>query len=254
MILSPCNFCRDGIEPYEAAWSQIYGEVPRFCDHCEKWQTLRTEWLEAPAQMESLKIWKRRKIDAALKKSGVSDRFQDKRLSDLKSAPKLLEICQGYVDNWEEMDQKGFGLYFWGDVGTWKTHTASAIANELIEKHLVEVMFISFSDVADRVRKSFDSDNADKSLFNDMKEVDLLVIDDFGMEKPTDWLKEQIFLVVNSRYENRKPIIITSNQSLEDIGKMMMAQIASRLIEVSRTVRFTGEDKRVKKEHWWDKM
>lgn len=203
---------------------------------------------------ESLKNYKRAKIALALKKSGVSDRFQDKRLSDLKKTPSLFDICQSYVSNWEEVSKNGRGLYFWWDVGTGKTHTASAIANELIQEYLTEVMFVSFSEVADRVRKSFDTENTDKDLFWDMKTVELLVIDDFGMEKPTDWLREQIFLVVNSRYENRKPIIVTSNQSIEDIGKFLMPQIASRLLEVSRSIKFEGADKRATVEHWWEKM
>lgn len=231
----------------------VYWEIPRFCE-CDQGWIARDAYFRQPAQVEKLNAYKRQRIALALKKSGVSDRFQDKRLSDLAKTPKLFEICGSYVERWEEMKTNGFGLYFWGDVGTGKTHTASAIANELIEKYLTEVMFVSFSEVADRVRKSFDSGTEDKDLFKDMREVELLVIDDFGMEKPTDWLREQIFLVINSRYENRKPVIVTSNQSIEDIGKFLMPQIASRLLEVSRTVHFKGEDQRGKKEMWWEKM
>jgi len=62
---------------------------------------------------ESLKNYKRAKIALALKKSGVSDRFQDKRLSDLKKTPSLFDICQSYVTNWEEVSKNGRGLYFW---------------------------------------------------------------------------------------------------------------------------------------------
>ena len=248
-----CKICNNtGLDVGEVH-NQIYGVIPRFCE-CEHGLAAREEFFQLPMMIEKLAEYKKHKISLALKKSGVSDRFQDKRLSDLKDTPKLFEICSSYVSHWEEMKTNGFGIYLWWNVGTWKTHTASAIANELIEKNLVEVMFVSFSEVANRVRKSFDDSNSDKQLFDDMREVELLVIDDFGMEKPTDWLKEQIFLVINARYENRRPIIITSNQSVEDIGKFLMPQIASRLLEVSRTIKFTGEDRRIRKEQWWDKL
>ena len=248
-----CKICNNtGREAWEVH-NLVYGVIPRFCE-CEHGGNARDAYFQEPEQVAKFSEYKKRKISLALQKSGVSDRFQDKRLSDIKDSPKLFEICSSYVNHWEEMKTNGFGLYLWGNVGTWKTHTASAIANELIEKHLVEVMFVSFSEVANRVRKSFDDSNSDKQLFDDMREVELLVIDDFGMEKPTDWLKEQIFLVINARYENRKPIIITSNQSVEDIGKFLMPQIASRLLEVSRTIKFTWEDRRIRKEQWWEKL
>jgi DNA replication protein DnaC len=89
----------------------------------------------------------------------------------------------------------------------------------LIEKHLVEVMFVSIGDIANRVKKTFQNEEktSESTLFEDMKSVELLVLDDLGMEKTTDWLREQLFLIINERYERRLSMIITSNQSLEDI-------------------------------------
>lgn len=77
-----------------------------------------------------------------------------------------------------------------------------------------------------------------------MKKAEMLVIDDIGVEKVTEWLSEQLFLVINYRYENSLPIIVTSNQSLEDLGQLHKPQIASRLDEMCKTVRFTGMDRR----------
>lgn len=77
-----------------------------------------------------------------------------------------------------------------------------------------------------------------------MKKVELLVIDDIGVESVSEWLAEQMFLVINQRYENRLPVIVTSNQSLEDLARTHRQQICSRLQEMCRVVQFNGADRR----------
>lgn len=246
-----CRKCQDnGVDVgfgigQRTVWSEQWGTMPAFCD-CEKGREARKAFIELPSSQEHFKTWKMEKIEKMLKKSGVAERFRTKRLSDLTDSPALLKLCNSFVDNWEKAKKEGWGLYLWGNVGTGKTHTATAIANELIERHFVTVMFVSIADVAARVRKTFDSNqkDQDETLWEDMKKAELLVLDDFGMEKPTDWLKEQLFLVVNERYERQMPIIATSNQSLEDIAKAHFPQVASRLVEMCKAVRFAGEDRR----------
>lgn len=243
-----CRECKDtGVLDSRSVWSEIYGTIHDFCQ-CEKGRAERKAFLDLPEQKEKFKKWKMEKVEKMLKKSGVAERFKSKRLSDLQDNPGLLKMCNAYVDGWEKVKSEGWGLYLWGNVGAGKTHTATAIANELIERHFVTVMFVSVADVAARVKKTFDSTqkDQDESLFEDMKKAELLVLDDLGMEKPTDWLKEQLFLVINERYEKQMPIVVTSNQSLEDLAKAHFPQVASRLVEMCKAVKFTGEDRRKK--------
>jgi DNA replication protein DnaC len=110
----------------------------------------------------------------------------------------------------------------------------------------VQVLFLNLGEVAQRVKNTFEKETKqqDSTLFEDMKKVELLVIDDIGVEKVSDWLAEQIYLVVNHRYENRLPMIVTSNQSLEDLARTHRPQICSRLQEMCRVVKFTGTDRR----------
>lgn len=185
------------------------------------------------------------RVAKLLKKSKVWPKFSEKRLSDLKDSPKLFELCDKYVANFGDYQRKGWWLYFWGNLGSWKTHTATAVCNELIEKYFVEVLFVNLSEAADRVKSTFDaSDKADQDLFEDMKKAELLVIDDIGVEKVTEWLSEQLYLIINHRYENNLPIIATSNQSLEDLWLLHKPQIASRLDEMCKSVKFAGKDRR----------
>lgn len=118
------------------------------------------------------------------------------------------------------------------------------IANELIERKMVELMFVNLGVVSERVKKTFDDDGRDRDLFEDMKTVELLIIDDLGIEKMSDWLREKVYLLVNHRYENRLPMIFTSNQSLEQVETLYMPQIASRIREMCKVLKMSGEDRR----------
>lgn len=189
---------------------------------------------------------KQEKIDRAFKLSGVSGRFKQKRLGDLESKIALYKECEKYVQRWPEMRQNGFGFYFWGNVGAGKTHTATALANELMEKQMVEVLFLSMPETVSRVKKTFDSPlkTIDASLFDKMKEVELLVIDDLGVEKLSDWLESEMYQIVDYRWKNQKPMIITSNQSLDDLYKHYKPQIASRIWSCCKAIKFADKDRR----------
>ena len=77
-----------------------------------------------------------------------------------------------------------------------------------------------------------------------MKEMELLVLDDVGVEKYSDWMADQMYQIIDHRWKNRKPMIITSNLSLEDLGKSYKPQIASRIMGSCKPIRFTDRDRR----------
>lgn len=239
-----CKICHDSWFTGREVHFWIYWTGKEFCD-CELGKSTKEKWKQEPAQIESFRKYKMEKVERLLAKSQVWPRFRSKRFSDLKDSPKLLELCQKYVDNFKEYKEHGWWLYFWGNIWSWKTHAATAVCNELIEKHLTEILFVNMSDAANRVKDSFsDNRSNDSDLFEDMKKAELLVIDDIGVEKVTEWLTEQLFLVINHRYENNLPIVVTSNQSLQDLGTLHKPQIASRLDEMCKSVKFTWKDRR----------
>lgn len=242
-----CRSCKDtGIQDcvVETHYDG-YGSC-KACRDCEAGQIYLEQWKNEPKQQESYRKYKMEKVLRWLARSGVWPRFREKRLESLADAKKLQELCWRYCDGWGELSKKWWGLYFWGNIGAGKTHTATAVCNELIERYCVQVYFVNLWDVADRVKKTFGKEkaNLDGTLFEEMRKCELLVLDDIGVENVSDWLAEQIYLVINFRYENNKPIIATSNQSLEDLAKTHRPQICSRLQEMCRVVQFTGDDRR----------
>lgn len=77
-----------------------------------------------------------------------------------------------------------------------------------------------------------------------MRNVELLILDDIHQEKGSDWVKEQLFITINHRYEQGLPTIITSNFPIEDLAERYTQQIASRLMETCKIVEFGGDDRR----------
>jgi len=248
-----CTTCRDrGFEDCGSGLHyQAYGtSEKRFCNDCEKGKQMFREWAHLPEQRRHFQEYKQEKIDRMMRLSKLSPAYLNAKLEDLKDSGALQKTCKLYLDNWEKIKPLGLGYYFWGNVGAGKTYTAAILANELMKRHFVEVLFLKMPEAVARIKKTFGSDkkNPDKDLFDKMREVEMLILDDLGIEKVSDWLADEIYQVVEHRYSNNLPMIITSNQSLSDIGQVYREQVASRITQKTKSIHFTQTDKRQKLE------
>ena len=155
--------------------------------------------------------------------------------------PKNLELARQFVDDWETVKKKKGGLLFWGDVGTGKSFTAACIANALMEQE-VKVLMCNIGDF-------MDSSFGDREeLYKDLTRYDLIIFDDFGMERSTDYGLEIVFRVIDTRCESGKPTIITTNLSLKELQNPREREhkrIYDRVLQMCPTpVSFGGESKR----------
>ena len=135
------------------------------------------------------------------------------------------------------------GLYLWGGVGTGKTHTAAALALQAINKGLI-VRWVTGSAWLAAIRASFSGAVAPETP-QELASCHLLVIDDLGAEKPSEWAVEQLLMLVNLVYERDALVIVTSNLRLRDLNKRLGQRITSRLIELCDPVELTGADRRI---------
>ena len=242
-----CKDCRDAGFTSGSISYQAYGVSDKyFCTQCAKGRSMFEQWKKEPVQQENFRAWKQEKIERAIKLSGVDGVFENIRLSDIRSESSLAKSCLKYVENWEKIKPMGGGYYFWGNVGAGKTFIASALANELIKTKMVEVLFIRMPEAAKRVKKTFDSQvkSEDTKIFDRMKEVELLVIDDLGVEKISEWLIDEMYQIIDFRWRNKKPMIVTSNRSLEELAKVYPEQIPSRIKGCCKTIHFNSSDRR----------
>ena len=136
-----------------------------------------------------------------------------------------------YVEQWQTMRSENLGLLLWGGVGTCKSFLAGCIANALMELE-VPVRMTSFSRIMNELNNSFSGRN---EVVDRLCCFPLLIIDDFGMERGTAYALEQVYNVVDSRYRSRKPLIVTTNLTLDEIRHPQdtaHARIYDRILEM----------------------
>ena len=179
--------------------------------------------------------------------------LQDRRLYDCTFAndngktPGLTAKAKRYVEHWEDAARKNIGLLLFGDVGTGKSFLAGCIANALLEQD-VPVLMTNFPTILNRMTGLFGSDRAD--FLASLNAYDLLILDDLGAERGTEYALEQVFAVIDARYRSRKPLVVTTNLTLDALkhpDDLAHARIYDRILEICAPILFGGENLRVEK-------
>ena len=151
------------------------------------------------------------------------------------------ETARFYVESWGTMQAENIGYLFWGGVGTGKSYLAACIANALMEKE-VAVCMTNFATILNDLAASFEGRNEYNSR---LCSYPLLILDEFGMDRGTEYGLEQVYSVIDSRYQSGKPLIATTNLTLEELQHPQdtpHARIYDRLTSMCAPVRFTGSN------------
>ena len=161
---------------------------------------------------------------------GVS--FERRPIRDLD--PMVLREVRGFIDRIDERLDAGRGIWFHGDVGTGKTSLAMLISKAAIAAgHSVAIYSVPRL-LAD-IKQTFE-DGAGRSytdLFRRLCEVDLLHLDDLGAERRTEWVLEQLYSIVNERWQNERSIVVTTNLlELDELREQVGVRTVSRLTEI----------------------
>ena len=135
----------------------------------------------------------------------------------------------------------------YGDVGTGKTALATCIGNALADR-LVIVFATSFVKVLQHNR-SYDAALANKAFMDDIRNAKLLILDDYGAERTTDFALEIMYSIIDERYRAKKPMIVTTNLSLEQMlhsSDERYRRLNDRILEVCYPMKFSGTSWRMK--------
>ena len=146
-----------------------------------------------------------------------------------------------YVNEFRTMISDNVGLMLFGSVGTGKTFIASCIANELCKKGY-EVVMIHTTEALNKIAKY---DNEEFKYL--IQHCDLLVLDDFGVSRNTDYQLEQLNSLIDLRYSCKKPLIITTNINRNDLASekdIRLLRTFNRLIEMTHPIKLDGESRR----------
>ena len=148
-----------------------------------------------------------------------------------------IKMCRNYAMNFEKYKKKG--LLLWGGVGTGKSTAAACIANALIDD-FTPVMMISFTRILDL---SGSDRTFERNFLEDMQRAELVVFDDLGSERNTDYALEKIYNIIDARYRSHKPMILTTNLDLRKMTEetdIRYKRIYERILEVCHPIMFCG--------------
>ncbi len=166
---------------------------------------------------------------------GVS--FDRPPVSDMKrdmSTRHVVNAVQSFVDDLDENLAAGKGMWLMGNTGTGKTTLGMLAAKTALAAGRTVAVYFT-PKLLTQIRQTYqatDSEDAYDAFFRRLTSVDLLYIDDLGSERHTDWVVEQLYALVNERYENQRSMLVTSNSArdVEEGRKQLEDQIGSRTV------------------------
>lgn len=266
-----CKFCGKELEtigfympnnPFFKLWISN-GEYER-CS-CAKaqayWKEFDKRESEKKATEEKAKAENeyREKVERLIRNSNLGERFKSRTFEAFKvnnDNQSAFDTCKRYADNFNDIKGKGTGIIINGSYGAGKTHLAVAIAHEVIRQGY-QPIFGTAPNLLDKVRTSYDggdSKETEQQIINSYINCDLLIIDDLGKEKPTEWTLQKLYQILDTRYEKNKPVIITTNYSMEKLKNRLTvndnfetaAAIVSRIYEMCQGIVLNCEDYRKK--------
>ena len=170
----------------------------------------------------------------------VSDMARDKGRAPVVSA------VREFVDNIDERLDEGRGLWLVGDVGTGKTTLAMLVSKAAAEAGRTVAIY-SLPRLLARIRRTYDAESGEDSyleFFERLTSVDLLHIDDLGAQKSSDWVLEQLYALVDERYEAERSMVVTSNLGYDELREQIGPRVVSRLTEMCQELPLYGEDLR----------
>lgn len=179
--------------------------------------------------------------------------FKNFKVTDDNKA--IYNACVKYCKSFRQMFQDNQGLLFYGTVGTGKSFAAACIGNGLMSM-LIPVIMTSFVKLLEQF-SSFKASN-EQALIDRLMEPDLLIIDDLGAERNTDFALEKVYNVIDSRYRSKKPIILTTNLTLKEMKEnadIRYVRIYDRVFEMCYPIKFSGTSRRrMEAKQRFDKM
>ena len=174
---------------------------------------------------------------------GVS--FDRPPVSDIgRTAPDQIQSVRRYVRDIEQNLESGRGLWIQGDVGTGKTTLAMLVSKSALDAGR-SVAIYSLPRLLNLLREAMDSQEGKLDFLDRLTAVDLLHIDDLGAENRTDWVLEQLYSIVNARYEAERAIVATTNLMPDELSERLGPRTVSRLVEIcGDLIPLFGDDKR----------
>jgi len=176
--------------------------------------------------------------EARMGRAGIPERFRDRTLDSYvvshAGQQMALDFAQAYADDFARVRKTGRSAIFMGNFGTGKTHLAVGIGLQVMREHKASVLFVSAGRIVRMVKDSWarNSGVTESDVVAQMVFPDLLIVDEVGVQQGTEFERNVLFDVLNERYEQRKPSLLLTNHTIEDLSsKYLGERVVDRLRE-----------------------
>jgi DNA replication protein DnaC len=180
------------------------------------------------------------RIRDRLRRAGVPRRFLQARKGDFD--PKVFHAAEEFLAGRRE------GIFVHGPTGTGKTHFAVAALAEIlstVERGSARFVTVPALLMEIRAMHKDSSPCAEEELIRRFADIEILVLDDLGAEKGSEWAMQSLCLIIDRRYSDMRRTVITSNLGLDGVAERLGERIASRIAGMCRVVRLEGNDRRI---------
>lgn len=210
-------------------------KVPVMCKCRAEEERLKKEQMQKEEEMRSIQ---RAKVSSMMDDTFRTACFANYQIRN--GNERHLKVAKKYCIEFSKMYERNQGLLFWGTVGTGKSYTAACIANYLLEAN-TSVVMTSFVRILQEMQ-GFDRER-EETFTNKLNSVMLLIIDDLGAERSTDYALEKVYGIIDNRYRAKKPLILTTNLTLRQMQEatdIRYARIYDRIFEMCYPMEFSG--------------
>lgn len=225
------------------------------CGKCNTAKQIKLNWLNEgeqvvntmcsceQAEYERKKEEDRQKVNHQiflLRQNAIDKPYRDVYL---KNSDTPLKPIENYIKKFNQFYEKNIGLMIYGEVGNGKTFMASVIANELC-KAGYSVMMLHTTEALNRIA-DFD---LKEEFIREIRSCDLLILDDFGVSRETEYQKEQLNLLIDTRYAIKTPLVITTNLTRDDLAKpndLSLKRTYDRVIEMTHPLLVNSKGRRM---------
>lgn len=162
--------------------------------------------------------------------------------NDLGYNSKQMDMAKQFVANWEEFRKNAMGLLLWGNVGTGKSFIAGCIANALLDQG-VPVMMTNFTRLLNKLTDMYSGDR--NAYIDSLNSFPLLIIDDLGVERNSEFAREQVFNIIDSRYRSQLPMLVTTNLTVDELknpADLTRARIYDRVLERCTAIKVNDQN------------
>jgi DNA replication protein DnaC len=177
------------------------------------------------------------RLSSLIEQAGIPPRFSDADIAGYTTTVagqrQIQAICKAYVETWPLQSQRGRSLIFTGPCGTGKTHLACGIANAIMPTHFSSVRFGTAAALLRTVKDTYrkDSGGSESQALRSLTDTNLLIIDEVGAQKGTDHELQLLFEIIDARYSHKRPMILISNYTAEDLAGFLGERAMDRFRE-----------------------